>query len=56
MEVPVLTQRLTGDEVSMQLDGGLQLVGFAPAGSGLKGQSPVQALVDESALVIALSA
>ncbi|MEO8388339.1 TOBE domain-containing protein [Polaromonas sp.] len=46
----------TGDEVALQLDGGLQLVGFALSGSGLKVRSPVQALVDESSLVIALSA
>lgn len=51
-----ISRGATGDEVSMQLDGGLQLVGFAPAGSSLKVRSPVQALVDESALVIALSA
>ncbi|MBW8723200.1 MAG: TOBE domain-containing protein, partial [Polaromonas sp.] len=46
----------TGDEVSLQLEGGLQLVGFAAAGSGLKVKSLVQALIDESAVVIALSA
>jgi molybdate transport system regulatory protein len=45
-----------GDEVSLQLEGGLQLVGFAAPGSGLKAKGLVQALVDESAVVIALAA
>lgn len=45
-----------GDEVSLQLDAGLQLVGFAAAGSGLKARARVAALVDESAVVIALAA
>jgi molybdate transport system regulatory protein len=45
-----------GDEVSLQLDAGLQLVGFAAPGSGLKAGARVQAMVDESALVIALGA
>lgn len=44
-----------GDEVSLQLDAGLQLVGFAEAGSGLKAKTRVTALVDESAVVIALA-
>lgn len=44
-----------GDEVSLQLDAGLQLVGFAEAGSGLKAWARVCALVDESAVVIALA-
>lgn len=50
-----ISRGATGDEVSLQLDGGLQLVGFAAAGSGLKTKSLVQALVDESAVVIALA-
>lgn len=45
-----------GDEVSLQLEGGLQLVGFAAPGSGLKAKSLVQAQIDESAVVIALAA
>lgn len=45
----------TGDEVSLQLTHGLQLVGFAAAGSTLAVQSPVCAVVDESAWVIALT-
>lgn len=51
-----ISRGATGDEVSLQLDGGLQLVGFSAAGSGLKTKDLVQALVDESAVVIALSA
>ena len=51
-----ISRGAAGDEVSLQLDAGLQLVGFAAAGSGLKTSARVQALVDESALVIALAA
>ena len=36
------------------LEGGLQLVGFAPAASGLRTGSRVVLAVDESAVVIAL--
>ncbi|SFC74548.1 molybdate transport system regulatory protein [Polaromonas sp. OV174] len=46
----------SGDEVSLQLASGLQLVGFAAAGSGLKSRAAVTAHVDESAVVIALEA
>ncbi|GAA4422802.1 TOBE domain-containing protein [Acidovorax lacteus] len=42
-----------GDEVVAQLAGGLQLVGFAPAHSGLRARRRVALLVDESAWVIA---
>lgn len=45
----------TGDEVSMLLDSGLQLVGFAPPGSGLKAKARVNAVIDEAAVVIALA-
>ncbi|MDQ3271424.1 MAG: TOBE domain-containing protein [Pseudomonadota bacterium] len=45
-----------GDEVSLLLDAGLQLVGFAASGSGMRANTPVSALIDESALVIALAA
>ena len=45
----------TGDEVSATLEGGLQLVGFAPAGSGLRTGSRVVLAVDEAAVVIALA-
>ena len=45
-----------GDEVSLQLDTGLQLVGFAAANSGLKTGSRILASINESAVVIALAA
>lgn len=51
-----ISRGATGDEVSLQLDAGLQLVGFARAGSGLKTKTRVQALIDEAAVVIALAA
>ncbi|MGR4867643.1 TOBE domain-containing protein [Variovorax sp. LARHSF232] len=44
----------SGDEVTVALAPGLQLVGFAPAGSGLRTRARVSALVDESAVVVAL--
>jgi molybdate transport system regulatory protein len=50
-----ISRGASGDEVSLQLEGGLQLVGFAAPGSGLKIKSPVQARIDESAVVIALA-
>lgn len=45
-----------GDEVSVLLDSGLQLLGFAPARSGLKAKARVNAVLDETAVVIALAA
>lgn len=42
-----------GDEVSAQLDAGLQMVGFAPPGSALRSRSKVVLSVDESAVVLA---
>ncbi len=45
----------SGDEVSLLLDAGLQLVGFAAARSGIRARSPVSAMIDESAVVIALA-
>ena len=45
----------TGDEVSLSLDGGLQLVGFALAASGIRVGTRVQASVDEAAVVISLA-
>lgn len=50
-----ISRSKTGDEVSLELDAGLQLVGFATCGSGLKIGSRVSALVEESAVVIALA-
>ena len=51
-----ISRSKVGDEVSLQLDAGLQLVGFAAANSGLKNGSRVMASVNESAVVIALAA
>ena len=45
----------TGDEVSLALSAGLQLVGFAPPGSGIRVGSKVLAHVDEAAVVVALA-
>lgn len=45
----------SGDEVAAALEGGLQLVGFATAGSGLRVGSKVVLAVEESAVVIALA-
>jgi molybdate transport system regulatory protein len=44
-----------GGEMALELEGGLQLVGFAGAGHGLKVRSPAMASVDESAVVIAVA-
>jgi molybdate transport system regulatory protein len=44
----------SGDEVSLMLAGGLQLVGFAAAGSGVRKGVAVWAVVEPSAVVIAL--
>lgn len=44
-----------GDEVSLQLDSGAQLVGFAAGASGIKPGKTIYALLDESAIVIALA-
>jgi molybdate transport system regulatory protein len=43
-----------GDEIAVALAGGLQLVGFAAAGSGLRVRQRATAIVDESAVVVAL--
>lgn len=50
-----ISRGTTGDEVSLQLDAGLQLVGFGKAGSAIKTKAAVVAAIDESALVIALA-
>jgi molybdate transport system regulatory protein len=44
----------TGDEISVTLEGGLRLVGFARPGSGIRAGSKVHAVLDESAVVVAL--
>ena len=51
-----ISRGMTGDEVSLQLDAGLQLVGFARPGSAIRTKATVVAEIDESALVIALAA
>lgn len=43
-----------GDEIAVTLDGGLQVVGFAPGGSGLRVRQRAAVALDESALVVAL--
>lgn len=48
--------RAAGGEAALALDGGLQLVGFADAGSGLRKGDAAAARVEPSAVVIALSA
>lgn len=45
----------SGDEVSAELDGGLQMVGFAAPGSGLRVGSPVVLVVEDHAVVLALA-
>ena len=44
----------TGDEVSLRLEAGLQLVGFAPPSSGIRVGSRVAGCLDEAAVVVAL--
>ncbi|PJI98582.1 molybdate transport system regulatory protein [Acidovorax sp. 69] len=45
----------SGDEVSAELAGGLQMVGFAAPDSGLRAGSPVVLRVEENAVVLALA-
>lgn len=45
----------SGDEVSALLDAGVQMVGFAAAGSGLRAGSRVALTVEDSAVVLALA-
>ena len=49
-----ISRSTAGDEVSLELNSGLQLVGFAAAGSGLRPKDGVTVNIDEAALVIAL--
>ena len=44
-----------GDEVAAELSAGMQMVGFAPAGSRLRVRSRVVMAVDESAVVLAVA-
>ncbi len=43
-----------GDEIALTLAGGMQLVGFAASGTGLRSRQRVVASVDEAAVVVAL--
>ncbi|MBT9511503.1 MAG: LysR family transcriptional regulator [Acidovorax sp.] len=45
----------SGDEVSAELPGGLQMVGFSAPGSGLRAGSPVVLVVEDNAVVLALA-
>lgn len=45
----------TGDEVSAELVGGIQMVGFAAPDSGLRAGSRVQLVVEDNVVVIALA-
>ncbi|CAN7286175.1 LysR family transcriptional regulator [Acidovorax sp. LjRoot129] len=45
----------SGDEVSAELAAGVQMVGFAAPGSGLRAGSRVELLVDDNAVVLALA-
>lgn len=51
-----ISRGASGDEVSLLLDAGLQLVGFAAPRSGIKAKTAVSAQIDEAAVVIALAA
>ena len=46
---------LTGAEVALALDCGLQLVGFAGPGHGIRARALCQAHLEDSAVVIALT-
>jgi molybdate transport system regulatory protein len=48
------TASARGGEISLQLEGGLQLVGFAEAGHALKAGQLAMAAVEESSVVIAV--
>ena len=45
----------SGDEVSAELAGGLQVVGFAAPGSGLRAGSAVVLVIEDTAVVLALA-
>ena len=50
-----VSRAAAGGEVALAIEGGLQLVGFSGAGSGLKVGSPAVAWMDESAVVVAVA-
>jgi len=54
-QITRINRSKSGDEVSLELDAGLQIVGFAAAGTGLKTKTRVKAMVDESSVVIAVT-
>ncbi|GAA6118268.1 TOBE domain-containing protein [Acidovorax sp. FG27] len=49
-----LSRGTAGDEISAQLDAGVQMVGFAPPGSGLRSRAKVVLQADEAAVVLAV--
>ncbi|MDB5870390.1 MAG: DNA-binding domain of ModE / Molybdate-binding domain of ModE [Polaromonas sp.] len=50
-----VSRAAAGGEVALELDSGLQLVGFSGPDSGLKVGSPAVAWMDESAVVVAVA-
>jgi len=54
-EVTRASRAATGGEISLRLAGGVQLVGFAPAGHGLTSGLTAMASVDEAGVVVAAS-
>ena len=50
-----VSRAAAGGEVALNLEGGLQLVGFAGPGSGLAVRRPAVARIDESAVVVGLA-
>jgi molybdate transport system regulatory protein len=55
-DVQRASRAAAGGEVALRLAGGISLVGFAEAGHGLKAGQPALASVEESGVVIAVSA
>ena len=55
-EVQRASRAAAGGEVALRLAGGISLVGFAEAGHGLKAGQPALASIEESGVVIAVSA
>ena len=50
-----VTQGAIGDEVAVRMAGGVQWVGFASAGSGLRAGRKLRVHMPESAVVLALT-
>jgi molybdate transport system regulatory protein len=55
-KVTRVSRAAAGGEVALELASGLQFVGFSRPGNGLTAHGPAVALVDESAVVIAVTA